>query len=173
MTDSHYFANLWYPDFRGISYLTDTSGILFAPYFLEREKALYVSKKIEEWNEKFVTVTFITLKDGTYEFVCYEQPMAAKDPLLFGLYRSSMEQNGFFSKFKPRFQEEPRLQIVYIKNIDNPSDLEPIGSSIKINKVEIVSEDDLPSTDDLGGISFDAPYYWESIAHRLLNKDPL
>ena len=171
--DSHYFANLWYPDFGGIAYHEYESGMLITPYFLERGKALYVSKKIEEWNEKFVNVTFIILKNGTYEFVCYEQPIVAKNPLLFGLYRSEMDQNGVFSKVKHLFQKNPRLQIIYIENIDNPSDIESIGSSIKINKLEIVSEDNLHITDNVYDIKFDSQYYWESLAHIALNKKPL
>jgi len=132
----------------------------------ERGKAVYVSKRIEEWNQNFINFTFIEVKNNEYEIVCYQSPQASK-PSSFGLYRSSMNQNGMYKNFKDRFQENLRLQIMFIKDPETGKG-EPIGPSLKIKKVERITEDNLLYQEILTDYPLDYPYIYENIAHLML-----
>jgi hypothetical protein len=161
-----YVETLWYPDFEGLSYFEDQDGLLLSPYFLERGKAVYVSNKIEEWNQNFINFTFIEVKNNEYEIACYQTPQASK-PSAFGLYRSGMNQNDGYKNYKDRFQENLRLQIMFIKDLKT-SEGEPIGPSLKIKKVERITEDNLLYHELLTSYPIDYPYVYENIAHLML-----
>ncbi len=168
--DRNNFASLWYPDFEGMAYAEDDKGLLLCPYFFERGKAVFVSKKIKDWNENFINITFIEVKNNEYEFVCYEQPQASRNPITFGLYRSGMDQNGGYSQFKDRFQNNVRLQILFAKDRQSLQDAEEISSPLKIKKIELISENDLRYDELPPSMEMDYQYYWENLAHILLTK---
>lgn len=167
--DRNNLESLWYPDFEGIAYIEDQDSLIICPYFLERGKALFVSEKIKAWNENFINITFIEVKNNEYEFVCYENLQASREPITFGLYRSGMNQNGGYRKFKDSLQKNPRLQILFMEN-PSTQEAEPIGSSLKVKKVECISEDDLRYNVMPSEMDLDYPYYWENIAHLFLTR---
>ncbi len=159
--DNNEFASLWYPDFEGMAYAEDDEGLLLCPYFFERGKAIFVSEKIKDWNENFINITFIEVKNNEYEFVCYEQPQASRNPITFGLYRSDMDQNGGYSQFKDRFQEAMIGDILGNKTLLSGTNVladvayvNVTNSDIDVNVNELRYNDSIFNITSFGGYTY-------------------
>lgn len=162
---------LWYPKFEGVAYLKEPTNddMIFAPYVIKREDGVYISKKIQGWNSDFIRITFIEVSNNEYEFICYEDQTLTMTPFSFGLYRSSMNQNGSYAQFKEYFNNNPRLQILHMLNLET-KDGKLLGESLPVSKVDVIAEDDLQYKDFSQPIDYkDYPYCIANIAHLILN----
>jgi len=142
------FAQFWFPDFLGIAYGFDNGKLMISPYFDDKEKAQHVYSKIEGWNPKFIRVRFIEYGSDNYFFIAYQNPKTSYDKINFGLYRSSMDKHGNYSKAKERIQNEKCvLSIVYSTTPTDPSTFQNIGVTLDIGDCRIINEAELESTD--------------------------
>lgn len=151
------FGILWYTDFRGIAY-AQNNGIVVIPLFTNEKEAQSVSKIIQDWETRFIVVTFIEMPNGDYCFVCYQDPKTSYTKSNFGLYRSSMSQQGHYSQAKLEIQKNlPRIQIAYSLEPTNVSTYREISPIISIGKCRIILESDLTKKE----------YFYEKIAHQV------
>ncbi len=159
------FAQFWYPDFIGIAYSEENGKFLICPYFDDKEKANLVYSKIQIWNPKFIRVRFIEYGSEEYAFIGYQNPKSSYDKLNFGLYRSSMRRDGFYSKAKNRLQNEKcGLKVRYSTTPTDPYSFETIGEALEIGDCKVIIEAELESND----------YVIERWAHEICKgKEPI
>ncbi len=131
-----------------------------------------MSQIIECWDENFVTVTFVEIKDGTYEFFCFEKPIASKNMFSFNLFRHGGDQINL-KKFKHEFNSSTKLQLCCHENTEDILHQVPhaIGPLISIKNINVITEDDFIYKEHFQRIPLDYKYYWENTAHLLLNQN--
>ena len=142
------FGQFWYADFIGIAYAFENGNLVICPYFDDKEKAKHVYSKIEGWNPKFVRVRFMEYGSDSYAFIAYQNPKTSYDKVNFGLYRSSMDRHGHYSKARERLlSDKLKLAIAYTKTPNEPGTFQPIGDDLDIGDCKVISEAELESID--------------------------
>jgi len=133
----------WYGNF-GILWAYEKDRFVISTVFEDKEKAISIAKKVEEWSEKFTRITIIEKDDDEYAICCYQDPQISKSDEHIGLFRTGMRQSSGYEQVKPMIEERsPLLQIAYAADIIDMSTYEEISSLVPLRKCRIISEKDL------------------------------
>lgn len=145
----------WHRDFYGIAWAYENKRLVISAIFEDKEEALYLSKKVEKWNDRFTKLTIMEKDKVEYTICCFQDPQIAKEGTNVGLYRSGLSQIGGYEQAKPMIEEKaPLLQIAYAANVTNMKTYEQMSRLIQMSKCKIIKESDLKKQE----------YYYEKTA---------
>ncbi len=133
----------WYGNF-GILWAYEKERFVVTTVFEDKNEAISIAKKIEEWSEKFTRLTIIEKKDDEYAICCYQDPQISKSEKNIGLFRTGMKQSSGYEQVKPMIEEgPPLLQIAYAADMIDVSTYEQISRLVPMRKCRIIYEKDL------------------------------
>ncbi len=133
----------WYGNF-GILWAYEKERFVVTAVFEDKNEAISIAKKIEEWSEKFTRLTIIEKKDDEYAICCYQDPQISKSEKNIGLFRTGMRQSSGYEQVKPMIEEgPPLLQITYAADMIDVSTYEQISRLVPMRKFRIIYEKDL------------------------------
>ncbi len=133
----------WYGNF-GILWAYEKERFVVTAVFEDKNEAISIAKKIEEWSEKFTRLTIIEKKDDEYAICCYQDPQISKSEKNIGLFRTGMRQSSGYEQVKPMIEEgPPLLQIAYAVDMIDVSTYEQISRLVPMRKCRIIYEKDL------------------------------
>ncbi len=133
----------WYGNF-GILWAYEKERFVVTAVFEDKNEAISIAKKIEEWSEKFTRLTIIEKKDDEYAICCYQDPQISKTEKNIGLFRTGMRQSSGYEQVKPMIEEgPPLLQIAYAADMIDVSTYEQISRLVPMRKCRIIYEKDL------------------------------
>jgi len=133
----------WYGNF-GILWAYEKERFVVTTVFEDKNEAISIAKKIEEWSEKFTRLTIIEKKDDEYAICCYQDPQISKSEKNIGLFRTGMRQSSGYEQVKPMIEEgPPLLQIAYAVDMIDVSTYEQISRLVPMRKCRIIYEKDL------------------------------
>ncbi len=133
----------WYGNF-GILWAYEKERFVVTAVFEDKNEAIFIAKKIEEWSEKFTRLTIIEKKDDEYAICCYQDPQISKSEKNIGLFRTGMRQSSGYEQVKPMIEEgPPLLQIAYAADMIDVSTYEQISRLVPMRKCRIIYEKDL------------------------------
>ncbi len=137
------FENEWYGNF-GILWAYEKERFVVTAVFEDKNEAISIAKKIEEWSEKFTRLTIIEKMDDEYAICCYQDPQISKTEKNIGLFRTGMRQSSGYEQVKPMIEEgPPLLQIAYAADMIDVSTYEQISRLVPMRKCRIIYEKDL------------------------------
>ena len=133
----------WYGNF-GILWAYEKERFVVTTVFEDKNEAISIAKKIEEWSEKFTRLTIIEKMDDEYAICCYQDPQISKREKNIGLFRTGMRQSSGYEQVKPMIEEgPPLLQIAYAADMIDVSTYEQISRLVPMRKCRIIYEKDL------------------------------
>jgi len=133
----------WYGNF-GILWAYEKERFVVTAVFEDKNEAISIAKKIEEWSEKFTRLTIIEKMDDEYAICCYQDPQISKSEKNIGLFRTGMRQSSGYEQVKPMIEEgPPLLQIAYAADMIDVSTYEQISRLVPMRKCRIIYEKDL------------------------------
>jgi len=133
----------WHGNF-GILWAYEKDRFVISTVFEDKEEAISIARKVEEWSEKFTRITIIEKDNDEYAICCYQDPQISKSDTHIGLFRTGMRQSSGYEQVKPMIEERsPLLQIAYAADIIDMSTYEEISSLVPLRKCRIISEKDL------------------------------
>ena len=133
----------WYGNF-GILWAYEKERFVVTAVFEDKNEAISIAKKIEEWSEKFTRLTIIEKMDDEYAICCYQDPQISKTEKNVGLFRTGMRQSSGYEQVKPMIEEgPPLLQIAYAADMIDVSTYEQISKLVPMRKCRIIYEKDL------------------------------
>jgi hypothetical protein len=133
----------WYGNF-GILWAYEKERFVVTAVFEDKNEAISIAKKIEEWSEKFTRLTIIEKMDDEYAICCYQDPQISKTEKNIGLFRTGMRQSSGYEQVKPMIEEgPPLLQIAYAADMIDVSTYEQISKLVPMRKCRIIYEKDL------------------------------
>ena len=133
----------WYGNF-GILWAYEKERFVVTAVFEDKNEAISIAKKIEEWSEKFTRLTIIEKMDDEYAICCYQDPQISKTEKNIGLFRTGMRQSSGYEQVKPMIEEgPPLLQIAYAADMIDVSTYEQISKLVPMRKCRIISEKNL------------------------------
>jgi len=133
----------WYGNF-GILWAYEKERFVVTAVFEDKNEAISIAKKIEEWSEKFTRLTIIEKRDDEYAICCYQDPQISKTEKNIGLFRTGMRQSSGYEQVKPMIEEgPPLLQIAYAADMIDVSTYEQISRLVPMRKCRIIYEKDL------------------------------
>jgi hypothetical protein len=133
----------WYGNF-GILWAYEKERFVVTAVFEDKNEAISIAKKIEEWSEKFTRLTIIEKMDDEYAICCYQDPQISKTEKNIGLFRTGMRQSSGYEQVKPMIEEgPPLLQIAYAADMIDVSTYEQISRLVPMRKCRIIYEKDL------------------------------
>ena len=147
----------WHGNF-GILWAYEKERFVVTAVFEDKNEAISIAKKIEEWSEKFTRLTIIEKMDDEYAICCYQDPQISKTEKNVGLYRTGMRQSSGYEQVKPMIEEgPPLLQIAYAADMIDVSTYEQISRLVPMRKCRIIYEKDLKKQE----------YFYEKTANLL------
>ena len=133
----------WHGNF-GILWAYEKERFVVTAVFEDKNEAISIAKKIEEWSEKFTRLTIIEKMDDEYAICCYQDPQISKTEKNIGLFRTGMRQSSGYEQVKPMIEEgPPLLQIAYAADMIDVSTYEQISRLVPMRKCRIIYEKDL------------------------------
>ncbi len=133
----------WYGNF-GILWAYEKERFVVTTVFEDKNEAISIAKKIEEWSEKFTRLTIIEKMDDEYAICCYQDPQISKTEKNIGLFRTGMRQSSGYEQVKPMIEEgPPLLQIAYAADMIDVSTYEQISRLVPMRKCRIIYAKDL------------------------------
>ncbi len=133
----------WYGNF-GILWAYEKEIFVFTTVLEDKNDAISIAKKIEEWSEKFTRLTIIEKMDDEYAICCYQDPQISKSEKNIGLFRTGMRQSSGYEQVRPMIEEgPPLLQIAYAADMIDVSTYEQISRLVPMRKCRIIYEKDL------------------------------
>jgi hypothetical protein len=133
----------WYGNF-GILWAYEKERFVVTAVFEDKNEAISIAKKIEEWSEKFTRLTIIEKMGDEYAICCYQDPQISKTEKNIGLFRTGMRQSSGYEQVKPMIEEgPPLLQIAYAADMIDVSTYEQISRLVPMRKCRIIYEKDL------------------------------